>query len=234
MNLFVKYISRSSVIILSALILTFCSSPMESDTLNKSDDLEKTLESFAVEDLSPMEQEGLLFMREEEKLARDVYVTLYKKWNLNVFNNISKAEQKHTDAIKMLLERYALEDPMISDEFGVFKNEDLQNLYNNLIESGSKSIEAALKVGGAIEEIDILDLEKQINEVVDNEDIKFVYNNLLRGSRNHLRAFVKNMVNQNITYSPQYMTQEAYQVIIDSDMERGGNGKGIGRRGRNG
>ena len=123
---------------------------------------------------------------------------------------------------------------MTSDELGVFKNEDLQNLYNTLKDKGNESIEAALNVGGAIEEIDILDLEKQINEVVDNEDIELVYENLLRGSRNHLRAFVRNIENQALTYEPQYLTQDAYQIIIDSEMEKGGNGKGNGkRRGRN-
>ncbi len=225
MKLLKKYVSKNYIIILfSAVALTFCSSPAESDTLNYSDDLEKVIETTAVEDLSSAEEEGLIFMREEEKLARDVYINLYQKWNLNVFNNISKAEQKHTDAVKMLLDRYGLDDPMQTDDFGVFKNENLQNLYNSLTETGSESIEAALKVGGAIEEIDILDLEKQLNENVDNEDIALVYNNLMRGSRNHLRAFVKNMENQGITYSPQYMTEDEYKAIIESDMERGGNG----------
>jgi hypothetical protein len=91
---------------------------------------------------------------------------------------------------------------------------------------GSESLLAGLKVGAAIEEIDILDLEEQLNNVVDNEDIKLVYNNLLRGSRNHLRAFVRNITNQGETYEPQYMNGDAYEEIIKTDMERGGKGKG--------
>ncbi|MEN8193937.1 MAG: DUF2202 domain-containing protein [Bacteroidota bacterium] len=221
------------LLILSSFTFASCSSPTESDALNQSYDLDKTLETMAIEELSPAEEEGLLFLREEEKLARDVYITLYEKWELTVFNNISKSEQKHTDAIKLLLDRYELDDPMMEDVIGIFKNEDLQNLYNSLVEKGNESIEEALKVGGAIEEIDILDLELQINEKVDNEDIKFVYSNLLRGSKNHIRAFVRNIENYGFTYEPQYMTPEAYQIIIESDMERGGRGKGK-RRGRHG
>ena len=89
---------------------------------------------------------------------------------MKVFNNISQSEQKHTDAIKMLLDRYSIEDPVTSDEVGVFQNEDLLALYNTLIEQGKTSLVEALKVGAAIEEIDILDLQKQINEIIDNED----------------------------------------------------------------
>ena len=227
-----KYFSNIYfLLILSSFTFAYCSSPTESEALNQSDDLEKILETISVEDLSPEEEQGLLFMREEEKLARDVYITLYEKWNMKVFNNISLSEQKHTETIKLLLDRYALEDPMTTDERGVFQNETLQNLYNSLVEKGDESIVEALKVGGAIEEIDILDLEQQVSDIVDNEDIKLVYNNLLRGSRNHLRAFVGNLTNQGVTYEPQYMTQEAYQVIIDGETERGGNGRGKGKRG---
>ena len=85
---FVKF--YLTFIIISFLIFA-CNSPVESDTINSSQDLNKTLATMEIEDLSPAEQEGLLFMREEEKLARDVYITLYEKWNLRIFNNISQS-----------------------------------------------------------------------------------------------------------------------------------------------
>jgi hypothetical protein len=206
-----------------------CSNTVESEPLISSDEeMMKTIETLPKEELNTDEETGLVFMREEEKLARDVYITLYQTWNQKVFNNISKSEQKHTDAIKMLLDKYDLEDPMEVDEFGVFKNEDLQNLYNSLIETGKKSLIDALKVGAAIEEIDILDLIKY-KEKIDNEDIIFVYDNLTRGSRNHLRAYVKNLENQGVIYTAQYMVEEDFLVIINSAMERGNKGsKGKG------
>ena len=71
-------------------------------------------------------------MREEEKLAHDVYVTLYAQWDLPIFQNISRSEQTHTDAVKTLIDRYGLTDPA-SSKVGVFTNPDLQALYNDLV-----------------------------------------------------------------------------------------------------
>lgn len=226
-----KYVSVNLTLVIFLTLFTFCSSPIESDTFNSQDeDLTKQLEVMEMEELSPEETEGLLFMREEEKLARDVYLAMFEQWNARVFSNIAKSEQKHMDAIKILIDRYSLVDPVESDERGKFVNADLQKLYDELISKGKDSLLAGLKVGAVIEEIDILDLEKQINEVVDNEDIKFVYDNLLRGSRNHIRAFVRNISNQGVTYLPEYMEEEAFEEIINSEMERGGKGKRKGKK----
>ena len=127
-------------------------------------------------------------MREEEKLARDVYVTLYAKWGLRMFNNISSAEQRHTNAIVTLLNRYGIVDPAAGNAVGVFTNPDLQALYDKLIAQGSTSSAEALKVGVFVEQTDIQDLKTHIAETT-KADILQVYNNLLRGSQNHLRAF---------------------------------------------
>ncbi len=226
-SIFKSYISINFTLVIFLTLFTFCSSPVESDAVNSQEyDLTKQLELLDLEELSPEETDGLLFMREEEKLARDVYLVMYEKWDVRAFSNIAKSEQKHMDAIKVLLDRYSLNDPVTDDKKGKFINSDLQNLYDQLTVMGSESLLAGLKVGAAIEEIDILDLEEQLNNVVDNEDIKLVYNNLLRGSRNHLRAYVRNITNQGETYEPQYMNGDAYEEIIKTDMERGGKGKG--------
>lgn len=78
--------------------------------------------SFAGITLNASEVDSVLFMVEEEKLARDVYLTLYDKWGLITFSNIARSEQRHVDAVKYIIEKYGLEDPTI-DEIGVFKNE---------------------------------------------------------------------------------------------------------------
>jgi len=201
----------------------------EGNTSIDADTLETALSMPAANGLTEIEAEGLLFMREEEKLARDVYLTLYDMWNINIFKNIAASEQTHTDAVKTLLDQYGLEDPMVDDERGVFENDDLQALYDQLIAQGSQSLEEAFKVGGAIEEIDILDLEEYIAQT-DNADIQMVYENLLKGSRNHLRAFVTTLQRQTgTTYQPQYMPEDAYQTIVGSAVERGGNGQGNGK-----
>lgn len=170
--------------------------------------------------LSAAEIEGLVFMREEEKLARDVYLALYAKWGLPIFQNIAQSEQSHMDAVKTLLDRYGIADPA-STRAGVFTNATLQQLYDQLVAQGNQSLADALRVGAAIEEIDILDLKTHIAQT-DKADIKQVYDNLLRGSRNHLRSFVAQLKSQTgVTYVPQYLTQAEYDAIINSDTESG-------------
>jgi len=175
------------------------------------------------------EAAGLAFMREEEKLAHDVYVALYDKWGLPVFKNISAAEQTHSDAVKRLLDRYGVEDPAAGNAAGEFTSPTLQSLYDQLVAQGSQSIADALKVGAAIEEIDILDLQEQIAQT-DKADIARVYSNLLKGSENHLRAFASNLKARGETYAPQYLSQAAYDQIIGSPNASGN----AGARGRNG
>ncbi len=167
--------------------------------------------------LDDKEIAGLLFMREEEKLARDVYLTLYQTWNqLPIFDNIASSEQTHMDSIKKLLDKYGLSDPAEDMGLGEFQNMELQVLYFDLIQKGSSSLIDALETGAAIEEIDIIDLQNYLTET-DNWDIQRVYNNLLEGSKNHLRAFVSALAEQGITYEPQYLSQEEFDEIINDD-----------------
>jgi len=169
--------------------------------------------SIASGELNNSEKEGLLYMIEEEKLARDVYVTLYQKWGLSNFNNISSSEQNHIDAIKSLISKYSLSNPTEGKAVGEFINQELQKLYNMLIEDGNKSVIDALKVGALIEEVDIVDLKKHINET-DNEDIKLVYSNLMKGSKNHLRSFTSVLAKYGVIYAPQYLTEEEYNQSV--------------------
>ena len=178
------------------------------------------INAFPKQPISEEEKEGLIEMREEEKLARDVYLTLYNKWGLQIFKNIAESEQTHTDSVKYLLDRYGIPDPVKSDEIEKFSNPKFEQLYKNLVEKGSKSEVDALIVGATIEDLDIADLEHWINKT-DNEDIKFAYKNLMKGSRNHLRAFIRMLNNYGANYSPQYISKEEYEQIINSQMERG-------------
>ena len=182
----------------------------------------------SAQELSDAEAEGILYMREEEKLARDVYLKLYEEWGLSTFNNIANSEQTHMDALKTLIDRYDLDDPAEGKDVGEFTNQALQELYNQLVEEGRQSLENALKVGAAVEEIDILDLQQHIAQT-DRGDIQLVYENLMKGSRNHLRAFVSVIERQGWTYQPQYLSQEAFDEIINTPTERGGSGGGGGR-----
>lgn len=191
-------------------------SSLQKDALDPS-----VIEDFPIEPLSTEEAQGLAFMREEEKLARDVYAVLYQNWGMRIFSNISASEETHTQAVKALILRYELTDPVVDDAAGVFADSALSALYAQLVEAGGQSLVEALKVGAAIEEIDILDLKHQLDEVVDNEDIAFVYGNLMRGSENHLRAFVRTLERQGETYTPQHLDAEDYEAILASTTGNG-------------
>src|SRR5512139_1141758 len=144
------------------------------------------LTSIPPSDLTAAESAGLLYMREEEKLARDVYNQMYTLWGLPVFQNIASSEQTHMDQVKLLLDRYGLADPAMDP--GKFTDPTLQALYDQLIAQGSVSLEEALKVGALIEQTDISDLQTRLAQT-DNADIQLVYNNLMSASYNHLSAF---------------------------------------------
>jgi hypothetical protein len=176
--------------------------------------------NFPAQAVGATESADLLYMREEEKLARDVYTAMNQKWNIGIFANITKAEQRHMDAMNCLLQKYQLTDPVGNNPAGVFSNSTLQQLYNNLIAQGNQSAQAALTVGATIEDLDIADLLTRSN-ATDNADIKAVYNELTRGSRNHLRAFVNNLSNQGVGYTPAYITAVMFQDIIATPRETG-------------
>ncbi len=186
-------------------------------------------------DLSDVEAASLLYMREEEKLARDVYNALYAVWGQPTFQNIASSEQAHMDEIKLLLDRYGLSDPALAP--GQFTDASLQTLYNQLVAQGSTSLADALKVGAVIEEIDILDLQTRVAQT-DNADIQLVFNNLMNGSYNHLKAFTGALTQQTgEVYQPQYLSADAYQSIITGTTgngTQGGNGQGGNGQGGNG
>jgi hypothetical protein len=183
--------------------------------------LTATLASLPVETLSVAEQESLAFMREEEKLAHDMYLQLDGLWRgyTKVFGNIANSEASHTESVRQLLMRHSLPDPAATLAAGVLQNTALQSLYTQLATAGSVSWVEALKVGATIEEVDMIDLNKALLDV-DSQDILLIYQNLLKGSRNHLRAFVSNLANQGVVYVPQYMAEADYRAIVTTAMER--------------
>ncbi|MCA9124484.1 MAG: DUF2202 domain-containing protein [Planctomycetaceae bacterium] len=143
---------------------------------------------FTTGTLSSVESQGLTYMRQEEKLARDVYLTLGEQWNLPIFANIAKAESRHMAAIGGLLARYNLADPVAIDVRGQFTDQKFTKMYEDLVASGAQSLADALRVGIQIEELDIADLQADLN-TARQQDIRNVYQNLLKGSQQHLRAF---------------------------------------------
>ena len=191
-------------VILSVIFMTSCNDEENSD-----------MQEMAV--ITPTEKDALLFMIEEEKLARDAYAYLYEMWDVLQFQNIKKSEQSHMDAVESLIKFYEMEYTI--SEVGIFQNTELQNIYNSLIEKGETSLIDALIVGATIEDLDINDLDDWMLKI-DNSDINAVFEKLQCGSRNHLRAFTNSLDIQEVSYTPQYITKAEYDVIIDSSNEQ--------------
>jgi hypothetical protein len=157
--------------------------------------------------------QGLLYMVEEEKLARDVYLALYEMWGNRVFLNIAKAEQQHMDEVSAVLHDKEMDNPVETSDIGIFHNDEIAKLYDSLVAQGSTSIEEAFMVGALIEDLDIHDLQRSIGATDDEVEI-WVYNNLLRGSENHMRAFVRQLGRYGLDYTARYISDTELSLIL--------------------
>jgi hypothetical protein len=173
--------------------------------------------------LSQAEIKDLNFLREEEKLARDVYLYSYDKYQLMIFDNISQSEQRHMNSVLNLLNKYGIPDSA-STEIGVFNNPDLQKLYNSLTKQADISSVEALKAGATIEDLDINDID-DFTANTTKPDLLNVYGNLNCGSKNHIRALTRWLENNEVTYAPQYISVEEYTIILSSSNGGCGNNK---------
>lgn len=165
--------------------------------------------------------DDLQFLREEEKLARDVYRTLYDKWQLAPHKNIASSEQTHTDRVASTMETLGIEDPVDDDTVGVFVNDDLAKLYTDLVAAGEKSEVDALSVGATVEDLDIRDIE-DMKARTSNTSALSMYDALQCGSRNHLRAYTSQLAARDASYAPQYLSRAQFDAIVGSDHEKCG------------
>jgi hypothetical protein len=182
--------------------------------------LAEALGELRVGELSEPELEAILYLREEEKLARDVLRLLGALWEEPAFDRVAEREDTHTAAIKALIDRYELWDPMSVTEEGQYVSEELYELHYRLVEEGSVSLVAALKVAAAIQEISILDLREYLAET-DDADVQMVYENLRRASRNHLRVFVRLLEQQGEVARRTYLSQSLFEEIAGTPPETG-------------
>ena len=177
--------------------------------------------------------EDLVALREEEKLARDVYLTLLDRWGIRAFENISGSEQRHMDRVGALLTDLAIPDPVTDDAIGSFTSERFAGLYAELVERGLRSEREALEVGALIEDLDIADIDSMLTRT-DDPAVRQTYELLRCGSRNHLRAFTGLLADRGVQYSPQHLDDETYRSIVEGEHERCGRlyGGGGGHGGR--
>jgi len=163
--------------------------------------------------LTAREKDGLLFIWEEERVARDLYASLYEKNNLTIFLDLVRSESSHMDQARAVMEKHGLAVP--PDEPGIFQNQTLQEMHDQLLAEGLQSDQDALTVAAVFEEISIVDLEKELSASQAN-DVRTVYEGLLAGSRKHLRSYVSDLKDQGIEYQPRYLEGEEFQEIVKS------------------
>lgn len=170
--------------------------------------------------ISQVEINDLKVLREEEKLARDVYIYAYNIYGNNIFTNISKSEQQHMGEILVLLKKYNIDDPALPEN-GKFTNQELQKLYIDLTEQVDMSLVEALKVGATIEDLDIRDIE-DFEDRTNKVDILSTYAMLKCGSRNHMRNYYSQLENNGVTYTSQFISESELIKIITSSNEQCG------------
>ena len=169
-------------------------------------------------DLTAADMAAITYMREEEKLAHDVYVKLAELWGSRVFTNIANAETTHMEAVGGLLATFGIPDPAASMAAGEFTDPELQALYTQLIEQGSRSVTDAFIVGATIEDLDIADIQQRASA---NATVARVFESLERGSRNHLRAYIRQLDRVGASYTPAYISQSEFDTIIGASQETG-------------
>lgn len=161
----------------------------------------------------------LVRMREEEKLAHDVYVALAPTSGLRIFNNIANAESQHMRAVEQLVSRYS-SAAAANLPVGSFSDPQFQALYNSFVAAGSTSPIAAARVGAKIEEMDIKDLQTLLSQNPP-PDIARVLEHLQKASGQHLRAFTMELKRLGSAYTPEFLSPQEYNSILNSDNERG-------------
>lgn len=202
--------------LLIATLTASCSDTDDSQILNEDINVMDN-DNSQNQELTEADKEALLFMLEEEKLARDTYTLLYDLWNINQFANIGNSEQSHMDAVINLLDAYMVDYSILPQ--GEFLNSELQALYDQFALDGSLNTGNAFQIGATIEDLDIVDLQEYI-DVTTNTTLIDVFSGLQCGSRNHLRSFINSIENNGNTYTPQFLSQEEYDSIINGEHEQ--------------
>lgn len=205
--------------VLALLLMSFSIQLLASCTKTEAENLKS---EFASDD-----RQNLLFMLEEEKLARDTYMYLNELYNANQFANILQSEQRHMDAIAGLLDSQGIEYSILPE--GQFSDTTLQKLYNSFAEDGKKGIVEAYKIGATIEDVDIFDLKEKIAES-DNESVIAVFDNLKCGSGNHMRSFYSALSHNGVEYTALFISQEELEEILAGTNGGCGNGNGRNKR----
>ncbi len=165
-----------------------------------------------------VEQQNLVFMREEEKLAWDLYREMHQIWGLSVFKSVSGEEKEHMKKMLGLLQMYNIPDPVQGDVPGRYVNVYISDIYQSLSQQGRRSVQDALKVCALQEEINILDLIR-VSQSATQPKVLEVYAELQRNSISHLRSFAHSLEILGIRYQGVKIPQNTIDSIVQGPMD---------------
>lgn len=160
-------------------------------------------ETASAVELSDDQKYSLAFMWNEEKLAYDVYLELYKTYPLKQLANIANnSESVHKALVESLVQTYDINITNLVDYSrnyskaelealapGEFAIGELQTAYDSLVAEGNVSKKAALGVGCKVEVQDIADLTAYIAIFDGVDDVVTTYKSLRDDSNKHYNAF---------------------------------------------
>jgi len=217
---------RTAALIVAGLALLFTPAPtaeaqgrpQPSGTFDCQRVLADYFDSLPVNVLDQETIDMVTLLREEEKLARDVYLSLTALYSIQVFPNIARSEQQHMDLVAKILERYELPDPAAGNGIGVFTDPWVQDMFDQLMAIGETSLINALIAGATIEDVDILHLQ-HILDHSDFDDVNVIVQNMIAGSRNHMRSFFGALEQRGVIYEAQYIEQTLLDFIVSTPME---------------
>ena len=244
-----KHIFNLTSIILISFSLFFSSAASAAKGGNQPDQGDRGNNSSAADDqsdsevttiLDSNEASHLIFMREEEKLARDVYLSFADMYpEQRVFAQIAtESEQTHTDVMRDKLTQYNISDPNpdtnnLPESIGIFKGEEwglyFTEKFEVLTKMGAVNEMEALYAGAFIEELDMHDIAECPAVMVDagyddpcglhytdESGLINAYRSLIDGSESHLRAYVGQIeaVIGVGNYEAQYLSQDEVDAIL--------------------
>ncbi len=175
--------------------------------------------NFPFEDLSGQEEKGIVFVREEEKVAVNFYGMMSDLFGSEVLTQLAESERTHLGVTALPVEKYHLQDPTVDRTDGEFMSNSLQAHYDELIEEGSPSLSDAFIAGTTLQEASLVTIQNQLDRVANNRDLRNMYAALRVATRNHLRIMFREVTDHGGSYAPLFMEQAAFQAIVSSDFE---------------
>ncbi len=167
--------------------------------------------------LTDTEQQDVLFLQEEMKFIRDLDTTLYSEnTDLPLLAAMAHSADTEMTSDNVILERYGL--IYIPPDTGVFNNNQLRILYNDLLSNTTVLPTDLLSTAARAEDLHLADLSGAYQRT-DNADLQYIYGQQLAISRNNLREIDRELRAQGSSFSPQYISMASYLAIISGPVE---------------